>query len=93
MAITPSLHNMNDKLTDEEKKAFEPMLHDTWAAIAPDAIDAIGYQPKKNEIIEMICDANRPEMFGGMSKEQYRRLSDCYNHPDTKRWLRAVLNY
>ena len=82
------------RLTDEEKKLFEPMLHDTWNAIGSDAIDAMeGKRLKVSDIVEITCDANRPMEYGGMTREQYKRLSDCYHHNDTQRWLRKILNY
>jgi hypothetical protein len=82
------------KLTDEEKQRFAPMLYDTWAAIAADA-EAYSMESKltRRVIIEMTCDANRPEMFGGMSKDEYARFSECYGHRDTQKWLRQVLNF
>ena len=83
------------KLTDEEKARFEPMLQRTWSAIAGDAEMASGrFKPLKvREIIEITCDANHPEMYGKMTREEYARLSECYHHNDTQRWLRKVLNY
>jgi len=81
------------KLTDEEKARFEPMLQRTWGAIAGDVEEANGKSLKVREIVEITCDANHPEMYGGMTREEYARLSDCYHHNDTQRWLRKVLNY
>jgi hypothetical protein len=82
------------KLTDEEKATFGPMLQQTWAAIAADAESSMeGGRLTRAVIIEITTDASRPVMFGGMSKEQYERFSDCYGHRDTQKWLRQVLNY
>jgi hypothetical protein len=76
------------RLTDEEKARMAPQLQRTWHAIGPDA-----NVTKVRDIIEITCDANRPEEFGGMSREDYTRLCHAYEHRDTKKWLRKVLNY
>ena len=82
------------KLTDEQKARFAPMLRATWQAIGPDAEDVISKgRGRVAGIVELVCDANMPEMYGGMSKEEYRTLSDAYFHKDTQKWLREVLNY
>lgn len=76
------------KLTDEEKRRFAPMLQQTYCAIADDA-----GRLSRRAIVEVTCDANRPEQYGGMSREDYQILCDAYNHRDTQRWLRQTLNY
>jgi hypothetical protein len=63
-----------------------------WQGIGPDVIDALGRDPKRGELVEIVCDANRPEDYG-LSKELATRLSECYFSRDTQRWLRAELNY
>ena len=85
---------MNKKLTDEEKARFGPMLQQVWQQIAPDAIEANGGKDYKvSDIVEITCDAHRPMEFGGMTRAEYDRFSDCYHHRDTQRWLRKILNY
>lgn len=81
---------MPNKLTDEQKARFKPMLKQTWEAIAD---DLMGQRFKRAEIVELTCDANRPQMFGGMSGEEYDTLCRAYDHPDTQKWLRSILNY
>lgn len=76
------------KLTDEQKTRFAPMLRRTYEAIADDANCS-----DVDEIIEVICDANRPEMYGGMSRDEYKELCKAYRDDDTQRWLKKVLNY
>lgn len=76
------------KLTDEEKAHFAPMLQRTYEAIAWD-VNCHGVE----EIIEITCDANHPEMYSGMTREEYKVLCDAYFERDTQRWLRKVLNY
>lgn len=84
----------SDKLTDEQKARFAPMLDQTWQAIGPDCISTIeGWRGSKTEIIEMVCDANRVQMYGGMSDADYAAFLRAYHNPDTQRWLRKVLNY
>jgi hypothetical protein len=83
------------KLTEEQKGVFGPMLQRTWQAIAPDAEPALSLSRRKRTqgIIEMTCDANLPEMYGRMTREQYRELTAAYYDPDTQEWLREVLDY
>lgn len=76
------------RLTDEEKARWAPMLQATYEAIAADAnCDGV------DEIVEVTCDANHPEMYGGMTREEYNALGAAYYDPDTQAWLRKVLNY
>jgi hypothetical protein len=76
------------KLTVEQKARFAPILKATWEAIAFD----VGSVGSVAEIVEITCDANRPEQYG-MSREDYRALSAAYSDRDTQRWLRSILNY
>jgi len=76
------------KLTEEEKRHFAPMLCRTYEAIASDANCS-----DVDEIIEITCDANRPETYGGMTREEYKVLCVAYADPDTQAWLRKILNY
>ena len=82
------------KLTPEQKARFAPMLHATWQAIGPDASPALSRgRSRQAELIEITCDANHPETYGGMSHTEYQELCSAYRHRDTQRWLREVLNY
>ena len=82
------------KLTDEQKAKFGPMLQNTWQAIGPDAEPLLSRgRGRQGELIEMTIDANRPEMYGGMSSEDYKILSASWRDCDTMKWLRKVLNY
>lgn len=76
------------KLTNEEKARFSPMLRETYEAIAYDV-----YCNGVEEIIEVTCDANHPEIYGGMTHEEYNALCQAYTDPDTQQWLRKILNY
>lgn len=87
-----ALRKHDNRLTDEEKAHWAPMLHATWQAIGPDCHKAIPAL-KRSDIIELVCDANMPETYGGMTSEEYRVLSRAYSHTDTQKWLRATLNY
>ena len=80
-------------LTIEEKARWEPMLHKTWSDIAPDAEPFLSKRGRKAEIVELVVDANRVQMFGGMTDEEYAFLSAIYSKPTTQRWLKSVLNY
>lgn len=75
-------------LTPEQKKSFGPMLQRTYEAIADDA-----NCQDVEEIVEVTCDANHPETYGGMTREEYQILSREYHDPDTQAWLRQILNY
>lgn len=76
------------RLTNEEKTRWAPMLRATYEAIAADAnCDGV------DEIIDMTCDANHPEMYGGMTREEYKELCRVYDDPDTQTWLKETLNY
>jgi hypothetical protein len=81
------------KLTDEQKERFAPMLIRTWGAIASDCEHLLSRRGRVGEIIELVCDANLPEMYGGMSSEEYKIILESYHHRDTQKWLRQVLNY
>lgn len=83
----------NTRLTQEQKARFAPMLRRTWAAIAPDCEHLLTKRGRVGEIVELVCDANMPEMHGGMTHEDYKILSDAYHYRDTQKWLREVLNY
>lgn len=81
------------KLTDEQKQRLAPLLRATWQGIGPDAEPMLSRgRSRQAELIEMVCDANRPEQYG-MSHDDYTLLCSAYAHRDTKRWLRQVLNY
>lgn len=84
------------KLTEEQKQRFAPMLRRTWEAIAPDAEHLLLGEDKEDrvlQIMELVCDANRPEAHGGMSRADYDTLCAVYPLNETQRWLRHVLNY
>lgn len=76
------------QLTPDQKTRFAPALQRTYQAIAADANCA-----DVDEIVEITCDANHPELYGGMSRADYDALCAAYTDPDTQRWLREVLNY
>lgn len=84
-------------LTNEEKARWAPMLHTTWEAIGAD-VEALYSEPgngrlTKGGIVEMVCDANRIEMYGGMTHDEYEFLVAVYSRPATKRWLYKEMNY
>lgn len=81
-------------LTKEEKARWAPMLHETWNAIAYDAMEASqGMKLTKGLITEYVCDANRVQTFGGMTDEEYAFLCVVWSRPSGKRWLYSELNY
>jgi hypothetical protein len=80
-------------LTAEEKERFEPMLMQTWHAIAGDCephIPRYGNRARVSHIVELVCDANRPEMYGKMSRDDYDVLSMAYSRKDAQAWLRDI---
>ena len=84
-------------LTKEEKDRWSQMMHETWSAIAPDLNDPEMLPPrgyyKPSEIVEIVCDANRMMMFGGMTKEEDAFLSAVYFRPSFQSWARKEMNY
>lgn len=83
-----------EKFTPEEKARWAPMLVDTWQAIAPDALQACrdcGQRVTKSIVVEYVCDANRVQMFGGMTDEEYQFLCVVWNRPAGVKWLNEVL--
>jgi hypothetical protein len=84
------------KLTEEEKKRWAPMLHQTWGAIAPDAEAAVPQgRGRVACIIECCLDANRMQMFSDITPEEEGVLCGLWikNDRSTLRWLREQLNY
>lgn len=83
-------------LTIEEKNRWEPMLHDTWQAIGSDVEQAMKEDRQKltrSIIVECVLDANRVQMYGDMTDEEYAFLCVCSHRSSVARWLRATLNY
>lgn len=40
------------------------VLHRTWDAIGYDVLELTGGEASRAEVIEMVCDANRIDMYG-----------------------------
>ena len=81
--------------TAEEKERWARILHDTWHALSADAEQAMvdsGQRLTKTILVEIVCDANRPEQFG-MTQEEYRFMSAIYSQPRFQQWARRELNY
>lgn len=82
------------RITPEEKARWSRMLVGTWQAIAPDAMQACresGQRLTKAVVVEYVCDANRVQMFGGMTDDEYEFLCIVWGRPSGKRWLYSVL--
>jgi hypothetical protein len=77
-------------LTPEEKARWEPILRQTWSAIANDTEEAVINELDGWDVIELTCDANHPMNYG-MTREEYEFLLVIYNRPAGKRWLKEVL--
>jgi hypothetical protein len=75
-------------LTHEEKARWGPMLHETWQAIAA---DMEGQRLTRAMLVETVCDANRPMMFGGMTQEEYDFLMVQYTRRAGKVWINKEL--
>lgn len=75
-------------LTPEEKTRWAPMLRQTWGVLEPDA-GTLGRLTKAN-IVEITCDANRPQEYGGMTELEYAYLSAIYDKPAIQRWLKSL---
>jgi hypothetical protein len=86
-------HLKKQLLTAEEKGRWAEMFHDTWRAIAPDADEMCRGRSRASLIVEMVCDANRVQMYGGMTDAEYKFLGACYHRGDFQKWARGVLNY
>lgn len=76
------------KLTAEEKARWAPMLRTVWDAIGYDCLQCSGSDSmSRAEVVEMVCDADRPCFNSKMTKEEYRVLCDLYDTPAFKRWI------
>jgi len=87
---------MKEKITDEEKARWEPMLHATWHAIGNDvevAFEGMRQKLTRAIIVETVLDCNYLETYGGMTREENSALGAMSHKPAVKRWLREVLNY
>jgi len=71
-------------LTAEEKTRWSAAMHRTWHAIAGDLGD-VGRMSGKL-IVELVCDANRVQEYGGMHDAEYAFLSAIYSTPRFQRW-------
>lgn len=83
------------KLTPEEKERWARILSLTYQGIAPDVeplLEGEGVRKRQAIIIELTLDAHRPLDYG-MTIDEYDVLCLAADHPDTKRWLRLILNY
>src|SRR5678816_3412814 len=80
------------KLTKEERDRWADMFHATWQAIGEDCSQLEG-RLTKSVIVELVCDANRVQMYGGMTDEEYDFLCTVYERPTFQRWARKELNY
>ena len=78
--------------TEEEKKRWAKMMHMTWHAIGSDC-GQLGCRITKSLIVELVCDANRIEEYGGMTRAEYDFLGVIYNQPRFQRWARKEMNY
>ena len=83
------------KLTPEEKARWASILDQTYQSIGHDVepmLEGKRTGERSRIIIEITVDAHRPLDYG-MTIDEYDVLCDAFDHPDTKRWLRSVLNY
>lgn len=84
------------KITPEEMTRWEPMLVSTWHAIGNDvevAFEQMRQKLTRSIIIETVLDCNYPEMYGGMTSEEYSVLGANSRKPAVRKWLNQVLNY
>jgi hypothetical protein len=74
-------------ITPEEKARWKSILQRTWDFIAYDAIQACGGEAKRSDVVEFVCDADRPVTDGGMTKEEYRVLCQWSYTRSFKDWI------
>lgn len=62
------------------KDRFIRAMRDTWQAIASDAEELLPKRGKERTecIVELIIDANRVQMYGGLNDEEYKVLCNQY---------------
>ena len=91
---------MTIRLTDEERARLASAMVDTWQAIAPDIHDCFAFDARESgkrkhvsasALVELVCDANRMETFGGITKEEAAVLSKVYSTPSFQKWARSVM--
>jgi hypothetical protein len=84
-------------VTAEEKTRWAEMMHRTWQAIGGDVQDAMRYCPGQKLtralIVEAVFDANRMEMYGGLTKEEAEFVMVAYSRPSFQRWASKEMNY
>lgn len=64
---------MTKQLDSIEYGEMVAALNQTWQSIAYDILEANGGENmKRDEVIEVVLDANYLEMYGGATAEQYK---------------------
>lgn len=56
-------------MKSEQEYEIESALYTTWQAIAIDILSVSNGTVSKEEVIEVVLDADRIEMFGNLSEE------------------------
>ena len=71
-----------------------------WNAIAADVIDGFQFEAKMDRkrkritaplLVEIVCDANRLETFGGLTVEEAAVVSAIYSQKKFQTWARRVM--
>lgn len=87
-------------LTTEEQLRWSKAMVSTWHTIAPDVIDGMRFEARMSGkcerltpsmLVEMVCDANRLEQFGGLTAEEGKVLGAMYGRPSFQRWARSIM--
>ena len=82
--------------TEEEKKRWSPMFHQTWQAIGGDVEQSFQegrLKLTRAAIAEVVCDANYVQMYGGMTDEEYEFVCAIGDKPSFTKWIRKEMNY
>jgi hypothetical protein len=81
-------------VTEEEKARWAPMMRNTWQAIGGDVEQSMeSHRLTKAIIVECVLDANRVQMYGGMTDEEYEFVCALYGNKKFDTWCKSVLNY
>lgn len=89
------------KFTVEEQRRWGDAMIATWHAIAADVDDGFRLEArlsgKKQRLtpgllVEIVCDANRLEKFGGLTREEGNVISALYFTRRFQQWARRIMS-
>jgi hypothetical protein len=73
-----------------DMNTIKQCVEQTWHSIA---FDIPGDSVSADEMLELVIDANRFEMYGGAGAEQLRQMLDLEGYEKTVALIKAVLPF